>query len=371
MSSTDVVIVGAGPYGLSLAAHLRARGVAHRIYGQPMGAWRRMPRMYLKAFGFMMDVAAPGGLTYVDYCREHGLESWEPCAIEDYERYGLTIQREFVPDLVRRHITRVRDHAKGFEVTDETGERVTAANVVIATGVDHYATLPKELGGLPNDRVRHSLDVGVFDQYRDRDVCVLGAGQSALQAAALLHRAGARPRLVVRSETIDFHQPTPQHRPLLERLRTPMSGAGPGYKKLLVSSMPRLIHWQSEAKRASIITKSAVPAGAWWLRDDVVGKMPEHTGTRLEGSTFRNGRIVLHAVDRAGARRDFECDHVIAGTGFDIDVDRLRFIDADLRRRVVRERKAPRLDDNFQTSVPGLHMIGPTSMPSFGRCSAS
>ena len=34
----DVAVIGAGPYGLSLAAHLRRRAVEHRIFGEPMGA---------------------------------------------------------------------------------------------------------------------------------------------------------------------------------------------------------------------------------------------------------------------------------------------------------------------------------------------
>ena len=51
---TRVVIIGAGPYGLSVAAHLRAHGVAFRIFGAPLDSWRNhMPvGMMLKSDGF-------------------------------------------------------------------------------------------------------------------------------------------------------------------------------------------------------------------------------------------------------------------------------------------------------------------------------
>jgi len=46
-----VVIIGAGPYGLAAAAHLRAAGIEHRIFGEPLSFWRRhMPAgMFLRS----------------------------------------------------------------------------------------------------------------------------------------------------------------------------------------------------------------------------------------------------------------------------------------------------------------------------------
>ena len=41
----EVAVIGAGPYGLSLAAHLRARGIDYRIFGKPMDTWNaHMPK---------------------------------------------------------------------------------------------------------------------------------------------------------------------------------------------------------------------------------------------------------------------------------------------------------------------------------------
>src|ERR1700737_3337868 len=54
MSHYETAIIGAGPYGLSLAAHLRHRGLSYEMFGQPMQSWSAfMPKgMLLKSEGF-------------------------------------------------------------------------------------------------------------------------------------------------------------------------------------------------------------------------------------------------------------------------------------------------------------------------------
>src|SRR2546425_4099105 len=99
-SSTDVAIVGAGPYGLSQATHLRHRDVAFRVFGSPMHAWSSMsPGMYLKSLDFATTLSAPEpGHTFVDYCQKHGLSSAEPCEIARFAAYGVWAQKLLVPD---------------------------------------------------------------------------------------------------------------------------------------------------------------------------------------------------------------------------------------------------------------------------------
>src|SRR5580658_2866791 len=99
--STDVAIVGAGPYGLSIAAHLADAGRAwHRIFGPPMSFWREMPAtLTLKSFAFATNIAVPRPhFTFPEYCRSHGLPDLEPCTMESFADYGLWVQRALVPD---------------------------------------------------------------------------------------------------------------------------------------------------------------------------------------------------------------------------------------------------------------------------------
>ena len=115
-AATDVVIVGAGPYGLSLAAHLRSRGVDFRIFGPPMQAWLDMsPGMYLKSFDFAVSVWAPEpGTRFVEWCRDRGIDSREPTEIALFARYGLWAQQHLVPELERSMVTGITGHDNRF-----------------------------------------------------------------------------------------------------------------------------------------------------------------------------------------------------------------------------------------------------------------
>ena len=73
---TQVAIIGAGPYGLSIAAHLRSLGIPFRIFGTPVDTWRRhMPAgMSLKSDGFASCLSDPDDKgTLEAYCAERGI----------------------------------------------------------------------------------------------------------------------------------------------------------------------------------------------------------------------------------------------------------------------------------------------------------
>ena len=70
-SSAPAVVIGAGPYGLSVAAHLRGRGIAVRTFGDVMDGWHtHMPAgMFLKSTSSASSLSAPGtGSTLADFC---------------------------------------------------------------------------------------------------------------------------------------------------------------------------------------------------------------------------------------------------------------------------------------------------------------
>jgi cation diffusion facilitator CzcD-associated flavoprotein CzcO len=151
MMTLDVAVVGAGPYGLSIASHLRARGIGHRIFGAPMHAWRtQMPQgMFLKSEGFASNLYDPGRtFTLGAYCAGQGLPYADvgvPVAREVFADYGEAFQRRFVPDLEPTDVTSLEQVASGFRLTLATGETLVARRVVLAVGISHFARLPKEL----------------------------------------------------------------------------------------------------------------------------------------------------------------------------------------------------------------------------------
>jgi thioredoxin reductase len=109
------------------------------------------------------------------------------------------------------------------------------------------------------------------------------------------------------------------------------------------------------------------PEGAWWLRDRVENQLPVRTGHEVVEAREVKGRVALRlrAANNDGDR-ELLVDHVIVGAGYDIDVERLGFLHPTLRGAIQRLGRAPRLNANFETSVPGLSVIGPASAMSFG-----
>lgn len=194
-----VAIVGAGPYALSLAAHLAARNIPHRIFGRPMSFWSQIAdaggKRYLKSYCFGTNISAPKpGSTFADYSRPRGLETFEPCSIRDFASYGLWFQTENVPWLEPLEVEKITKSGDNFALALETGERVSATHLILATGLSHYAYTPSELATLPRPLAMHTAEIASFALFKGQEVAVVGGGQSALEAAALLLEAGARPQ---------------------------------------------------------------------------------------------------------------------------------------------------------------------------------
>src|ERR1700682_1683752 len=127
MSECPVVIIGAGPYGLSVAAHLKATGVGFRIFGRPMHTWRtQMPAgMQLKSEGFASSLYDPqSSFPLGEYCRERGLsyaDTGSPVPLKTFISYGLEFQKRFVPELEDTLVVSVERINNGFRLVLEDG----------------------------------------------------------------------------------------------------------------------------------------------------------------------------------------------------------------------------------------------------------
>lgn len=368
-SPLDVAIIGAGPYGLSLATHLQAQGVTHRIFGPPMQTWRSMsPGMYLKSRPFATSIATPDSTaTLPHYCAAQGMGAGDTLPIATFAEYGLWVQQRLVPYVEETMVTRLAQLDDHFAVTLESGERVLARRVAIAVGLTSFEHVPEPFSTLPSALVSHTAQHGDFSGFAGRDVTVLGAGQSALQAAALLHEHGAHARIIARGDVHWGSRPVEgRRRGVIDRVRSPRSVLGDDRKNWVLEHAPMLPHYVPTEKRVQFTRKHLGPSGAWWLRDRVEGKLPIHRHTSVRRVTVTGGRLCLRIAEGGVDERDIITDHLIAGTGFEVDVDRLAFISPDLAREIRRVERAPRLSRHFEASVRGLYFIGPASAFSFG-----
>jgi thioredoxin reductase len=372
MTTTDIAIIGAGPYGLSLAACLKGSGQNVRIFGSPMHSWsHHMPRgMHLKSEGFASNLHDPGSrFTLETHCAERAIPYAHiglPVAIETFIGYGMEFQRRYAPELQNVQITSLKQSDGMFELTTATGETARARRVVVAAGIVNFAYLPPELSSALGSNLSHSSRHCDLSGFRGRKIAVLGAGASAVDMAALLLQAGADVELVARRPAIQFHDPPNEPRPLLQRLKAPRSGLGIGWRSRMCTDIPLVFHAMPSSFRIKVVKRHLGPAPCWFTRGEVDGRLPMHLSTHIASAAAVDGkaRLVLRRADGQDSRLDV--DHVIAATGYKASVARLAFIDQSLQARVRTVDEAPALNRQFESSVPGLYFIGAAAANSFG-----
>jgi thioredoxin reductase len=372
MSKCKIAIIGAGPYGLSIAAHLRNRGAEFRIFGHPMSTWQsQMPRgMRLKSEGFASSLYdEKDGFTLRKYSEERNLPYKDiglPVPIETFIAYGKEFQHRCVPELEQKLLVSL-EHSDGkFRLGFDDGECVSADYVVMAVGICHFGFVPPELEKLPAEFVTHSSAHSDIDGFLGRDVTIVGRGASAVDLAALLHENGARVRLVAR-KTVRFHDPpSKKSRGVLARMRNPITSIGPGWKLYFCVNMPWAFRYLSKERRLRAVKRILGPAPGWFVKDQVVGKIPMHVGVQIESAAVEGSRVKLTLIQANGARENVFTDHVIAATGYKVDLRRLKFMSPELVALVGTVDQSPILSSNFESAVPGLYFVGTAAANIFG-----
>jgi thioredoxin reductase len=372
MRTCDVVIVGAGPYGLSIAAHLKALGVNFRIFGSPMHTWRtQMPKgMRLKSEGFASSLDDPdSAFTLGAYCKQQGLpyaDLGSPVPLDTFISYGMEFQKRYVPNLEHELVTAVKQVPEGFQVGLRNGEVFAARRIVLAVGISHFAYVPPELSALPEEFATHSSRHSSLDRFKGKEVAVVGAGASAVDLAALLYEAGISVQLVARKPKIRFHDPAQIPRPLMDRIQYPMTGIGPGWKLVFCTRAPHLFRKLPEQYRLNSVKTILGPAPGWFVKQQVVGKVPFNLGVNITEAKVQNGRVSLQLTDDAGAQRTLTVDHVVAATGYRVDLKRLAFLDSGVQASLRSVEHTPVLSSHFESSVPGLYFVGVAAANMFG-----
>ncbi len=338
-----------------------------------MSSWREnMPKgMFLKSEVCASDLFEPTeGFTMRRYAAEEGLSDVQdgaPLSLKAFTQYGRAFQRRFVP-MVEETMVDELDRSSGvFILRLSSGESLTAAKVVVATGISHAAHVPDVLSKLPPELVSHSSNHYDLSGFAGRSVAVIGGGQSAIETATLLHASGVDVRLIARRPELNWNA-TPQAgpRPLYQRIRHPMSKLGPGLGVWIYSNAPNLYCRLPQSVRLARVRKALGPAGAWWLRKRVEGRVAVDVGHSLRNAEVAGQKVRLDLQTADGEVRQFTADHVIAATGFRFALSALPFLAEGLLERLRTVKQTPVLSANFESSVKGLYFTGLSSANQFG-----
>lgn len=370
---SDVTVVGAGPFGLSVAAHLRGLGVDYRIIGSPMESWKsKMPKgMLLKSAGFASNLSDPAqALTLRQFCIELDSPYDDldlPIPLETFSAYGLAFQKRFVPNVEHEELVSLISVPEGFELRMKSGQSFRTRKVVIATGLTYFRHIPELLSDLPRDKVSHAADHHDLQRFQGQRVAVLGSGASAIDIAVLLSEALGNVQLISRKPAITFSGRwggSGSH-PLLRRLAYPVSGIGPGWKHRLFADLPWLVRYFSESYRLEIAEKFPSPSGGEPMKDRATS-VPLFLGCSLQEARASRHGVQLRLVSMDGSTQIVEADHVIAATGYKADVHRFPFLSPAIIEQLRLIGKTPRLSANFESSIPGLYFVGHVSTTTFG-----
>jgi len=370
MSICDLTIIGAGPYGLSAAAHLRTiKGLEVRVFGEPMSFWSgNMPAgMFLRSNWTATKIASPNDdLTLEAFQAEQQRSFGTPVPIEQFIRYGLWFQHRAVPDLDHRRIARIERGTKGFKITVQDGEVFDSRRVIIAAGIGPFTRRPPEFKLLPNALVTHTSEHSEFASFCGKQVLVVGSGQSSLESAALLHESGTQVQVIGRSRQIHWLQgwasTTLHHRmgKSVRKLLYAPTDVGPaGISQLL--ARPRLLKCLPRGIQDKLRRRATRPAGARWLVDRL-RDVPISLGCNVVSAAPIQDRARVSLSDG----REITAEHIILGTGFHIDISKYDFLSADLMQRIERINGFPILNRDLETSVPGLHVVGAPAAYCFG-----
>jgi cation diffusion facilitator CzcD-associated flavoprotein CzcO len=365
----EIAVIGAGPYGLSIAAHLTECGIATHTFGESMSFWRRnMPKgMKLRSPWRATNLSDPNKALSLDaYSRSESVARVEPFPIEDFIGYGEWFRTRAVPDLDRRVVTRVEAAGNGFVAITSDGDRIFAKGVVIASGLENHQIRPHAFAFAPAALVSHTCEHGDLGGFEGKRVGVIGRGQSACETAALLSEAGAEAEIICRGpirwlgagrHTAGWQQEV--HENLSALLEAP-SAIG-RFPLSWAVEIPRFVRLLPQETRDAFNAASLRAAAAGWLRPRF-GDVRVSSGVEVVEASAKDARMELKFDD--GRIEAF--DHVVLATGYKFDVARLRMLAPELRASIACRAGSPVLSSGFESSVPGLFFAGASAVSSFG-----
>ncbi|MEN3329927.1 MAG: FAD-dependent urate hydroxylase [Acidobacteriota bacterium] len=351
MHETHLLIIGAGPFGLAVAAQASHLGIEHVVVGKPMEFWRKnMPAgMYLRsACDWHLD---PAGVHNIDnFLAERGqiAKDVEPLSLEFYLSYVEWFQKQKQITSLPLHVERLDVSHGGFIATTMGRDAINARNVVIAPGFTHFTNIPAKLSvRLPPGRFVHTCDFVDFSTARNKRYLIIGGRQSAFEWAALLIEASAS------AVYISHRHDSPAYKaadwswvnPLVEAI-----GDNPGWFR-------RLSQAEKDDINHRLWTEGRLKVEPWLearLDDDRVHVRPR---TEVVECIENNGEVNVTLSNG----ETITCDQVVLATGYKVNITRLPILSAgNILDQLETRNGFPVLDEHFQTSIKGLFI---TSMP--------
>lgn len=351
-----LLVIGAGPYGLSTAAHAKRHGIDPLVVGDSMGFWRRhMPEGMMLRSGTDWHLDADGIDTFEAFLSQRGINpaGVPPVPLKTFLDYAdwFCVQTDIHPRSTL--VTSLDKVDRRFTVSFEGGEWLTADAVVAAPGLAQFPAIPEWVpASLPERCWSHTSASVQFAHLRDARVLIVGGRQSAYEWAALLAEASAAAVYVVHRHDSPSFQTS--HWEFVDELMGNTIRV-PGWFRRLPS-----------AERDAIALRFWAE-GRLKLEPWLTARLPDNVVQRRPGTSVAVCRELpsgeIEATLSTGER--LIVDHVLLATGYKPNLANIGYL-RPLLGRIETTDSFPVLDEHFQTSVAGLYMPGFLATRDFG-----
>ncbi|QQK77790.1 NAD(P)-binding domain-containing protein [Salicibibacter cibarius] len=341
----DLAIIGAGPYGLSLAAHAKESNINYKVFGYPMDFWASKipPNMYVRTsleYTGLSD--RHNEYTLKNYQLEKGIDLFYPLSRNVFVDYAFWFIKKTDIDIEKALITNVISTDGFYIVQTENGNSYKAKKVIVAVGLTNAQYIPNELYVSKKNLVTHSSDYTTFDEFVGQHVLVVGGGQSAWETAALLHQANAEVELVYRRS---------------ERLK-PQKNMNAKQQEI-----SRRFYYFSKQYQDKIKKELEKATVSDFLVPLVEGKVKQRPNTFIT-YVLKTHDNKVHV--KLNDQTSLIVDHVIAATGFRFSVNNISFLNSIHQNIAINDSGDPVLNEYFESTVPNLFFTGPAAATSHG-----
>jgi cation diffusion facilitator CzcD-associated flavoprotein CzcO len=354
MDSSELLVIGAGPYGVATAARAIERGIETIVVGGPMSFWQQhMPEgMYLRS-GLDWHLDAAGVHTFEAFLEEEGIapDDVDPVPIRVFLDYATWFQDNKGVVARENLVTQLTHEGQEFEALLDSGERIVAEAVVAAPGIRHFQQLPPWADSVPPGVGAHTCDLVHFEDLRGARVLIVGGRQSAYEWAALIGEQGAE-----RIDIVHRHDV-----PLFDRVSWKFVDDH-------VDSMLAVPRWWralSHSEREHI-TRQFWEAGRltleWWL----ISRLATNQFHRWPGTSVIDIREDTGAVvaDLSNGEH-LSVDRIVFATGYNANLPNVPYLDG-LVDKIDLVDGFPVLDEAFQSNIAGLYITGFAATRDFG-----
>jgi len=358
--NTKLLIIGAGPFGLSMSAYCLQNNIDHIVLGRSMDFWKNnMPAgMKLRsAYDWHLD---PSGIdTFEKFMHEQGLkiDDYSPVPLELYLEYAVWFSRQKNINPINNMVTKLDyDEEKSEFIAEiDNGDLIISKNVLLAIGFKYFKNIPSEFSvQIPEDMYTHTCDINSFDRFKDKKCLIVGGRMSAFESAALLNESGAK------EVNVSFRHNMPEFiesewdwvTPLLEKM-----AENPGsYLNLKESEKDKI------GKR--FFGEGRLKMEPWLkprLDHDSIHILPDTEINEIILSDNEELKVNFNYGDH------ISIDHVILATGYKVNIKDVPFLNnGNILETLKVTSGYPELDSHMQTSISGLYATSMLATRDFG-----